>query len=86
LQLTKDKYEIQVFLDDSKRDHVIESRIEDREGNVVRTEKTVTTRSSKVLLHWDRRNNNKRTVKNEIYIWYITVDGMLHSSTIVDAV
>ena len=86
LQLTKDKYEIQVFLDNSKRDHVIESRIEDREGNVVKTDKTVTTRSSKVLLHWDRRNNNKRTVKNEIYIWYITVDGMLHSNTIVDTV
>lgn len=84
LRMAKDKYKIQVFLDNSNRKHLIESRIEDLEGNIVKAEKTISTRSSKVLLSWDHRNNNRRSVKNGIYIWYITVDGMLHSSTIVD--
>jgi len=84
LQMSKDKYKLQVFLDDSGRKHIIESRIEDPEGNIIKTEKTISTRSSKVLLGWDHRNNNRRSVKNGIYIWYITVDGIMHSSTIVD--
>jgi hypothetical protein len=86
LQMAKNGYEIMVYLDESKRKHVVESRIEDLKGNVVKTMKTVSTRSPSVALGWDHKNNNKSTVKMGFYVWYITVDGMLHSATIVDGV
>ena len=83
LRETKSGYEIPVFLDKSKRSHEIVSKIEDRRGKVVRTMETVKTRSSGAVLQWDYKNNERSTVDNGFYIWYITVDGMTHSATIV---
>ncbi len=80
--MTNNGCKIMVFLDNSKRNHVIESRVEDVKGKVVRTMKTETTRSPHTLLNWDFKNNDRNTVKEGFYIWYILVDGVLHSATI----
>lgn len=84
VQMAKNGYEVMVYLDESKRKHVIESKIEDLKGNVVKTMKAVSTRSPSVVLDWDHKNDKKSDVKKGFYVWYITVDGMLHSATIVD--
>ena len=81
---TKDRYQMQVFLDNSKRKHTIESRIEDMDGKVVRHLKSQSTILSNALLEWDHRNNNKISAKEGIYTWYISVDGILHTNTIND--
>jgi hypothetical protein len=81
---SKDRYQVQVFLDNSKRKHTIESRIEDINGNVVRHFKSQSTILSSAQLDWDHRNNNKVSVEEGIYTWYVSVDGMLHSNTIND--
>ncbi|MCK5277755.1 MAG: DUF362 domain-containing protein, partial [Cyclobacteriaceae bacterium] len=81
---TKDMYQVQAFLDNSKRTHTIESRIEDRRGKVIKSFKSQTTQSTMATLQWDHRNDDKISVKEGIYIWYISVDGILHTSTIND--
>ena len=79
---TKDSYKLQVFLDNSKRKHTIDSRIEDMDGNVVKHFRSQSTISSRSLLEWDHRNNDKRAVKGGLYTWYVSVDGILHTNTI----
>ena len=81
---TNDRYQLQVFLDNSKRKHTIESRIEDMNGNVVKHFKSQSTISPRSLLEWDHRNNDKISVKEGIYTWYVSVDGILHTNTIND--
>lgn len=77
-------YEVQVFLDKSGRNHLIESRIEDMRGNVIKSHKSLKTISSLATLQWDRRNDKDISVKEAIYIWFVSVDGILHTSTIHD--
>ncbi len=79
---TKDGYRVQVFLDDSKRNHTIEARIQDMRGKVIKSYKTLSTRSSMAMLQWDRKNDKNSVVKEGVYIWFISVDGILHTSTI----
>ena len=81
---TNDRYQLQVFHDNSKRKHTIESRIEDLNGNVVKHFKSQSTISSRSLLEWDHRNNNKMSVEEGIFTWYVSVDGILHTNTIND--
>jgi hypothetical protein len=81
---TKDRYQVQVFLDNSKRKHTIESRIEDISGNVVKQFKSASTISSRSLLEWDHRNNGRMDAKEGLYTWYVSVDGILHTNTIND--
>jgi hypothetical protein len=81
---TQDRYQLQVFLDNSKRKHTIESRIEDLNGNVVKHFKSQSTIASRSQLEWDHRNNDKISVKEGIYTWYVSVDGILHTNTIND--
>jgi hypothetical protein len=54
------------------------------DGGVVKHFKSQSTISSNALLEWDRRNNDKISVKEGIYTWYVSVDGILHSNTIND--
>ncbi len=79
-----DHYEITVFLDDSKRKHEIEYKIEDVRGKVVKKGKPVATRSTSCHLEWDGNDEENKRVAGGIYIWYIDVDGMRYSTTIVD--
>jgi hypothetical protein len=79
---TKDRYQLQVYLDNSKRKHTIESRIEDMDGHVVRNFNSQSTISSRSLLEWDHRNDYKRAVKEGLYTWYVSVDGITHTNTI----
>ncbi len=81
---TKKGYQVQVFLDQSKRNHTIESRIEDINGNEIRSLESLSTISSSALLHWDHRNNRRKSTKEGIFTWFINVDGVLHSGTIND--
>ncbi len=81
---TKDRYQLQVFLDNSQRRHTIESRIEDMDGNVVKDFKSLSTISSRSTLEWDHRNNDKISAKEGIFTWYVSVDGILHTNTIND--
>ncbi len=82
----KNGFELMVFLDNSKRNHVIESRIEDVRGKPVRAMKTLKTRSSNTMLAWDFKNDEGKTVKPGFYVWFIRVDGMLHSATIMEGI
>jgi hypothetical protein len=81
---TSSGYRVQVFLDESKREHTIESRIEDARGRTIRTLKDVKLRSSVAELNWDHKNDENSTAKDGIYIWHIKVDGIWHTSTIND--
>lgn len=81
---TKSGYQVEVFLDQSRRNHQIESRIEDINGNEIRTFKSQSTRSSSAVLKWDRRNDKNESTEDGMYTWYINVNGMLHSGTIND--
>ena len=71
-----------VLLDNSNRSHIIESRIEDIRGKVIRSFKTQSTRSSLATLEWDFKNDDKQTANQGVYIWYARVDGTLHTGTI----
>jgi len=81
---TADAYQVRIYLDKSRRNHTIESRVENIRGQVVRADKTVTTTSSHTTLEWDHRNDSNVSVKEGVYTWYITVDGILHIGTIND--
>ena len=78
----RDSYSMNIYLDTSKREHTIESRIEDIRGKPVRSFPTRTTNSSQVTLEWDNRNDNGITAGGGVYTWYVTVDGILHTGTI----
>ena len=77
-------YQLKVFLDNSKRDHSIEARIENSRGKVIKSFSTMKVKSSSATLEWDHKNDQNKTMKEGIYIWYVTVDGILHTSTIND--
>jgi hypothetical protein len=78
----QDFCELPLFLDNSKRTYSIESRIEDVRGKVIRSFQSLSTKSSRAILQWDYRNDNNKTVNKGYYIWYVSVNGILHSSTI----
>lgn len=79
-----DQYRLQVYLDDSKRNHIIESRIEDERGKIIRSFASTSTVSAQALLEWDHRNDEKASVRDGIYTWYVNVDGRLHTGTVND--
>ncbi len=81
---SKDRYQVQVFMDHSKRRHAIESRIEDMDGNVVRNFQSQSTISSRALLEWDHRNNDRKYLREGLYTWYVSVDGITHTNNIND--
>ena len=76
------QYQVQLFLDQSGRNHTIESHIEDMEGNVIKSFQSSNTISNVAELMWDHTDNNKRQVKEGIYTWYVKADNLLHSGTI----
>lgn len=79
---SNNKLELHIHLDDSRRQHVIESHIEDLEGNTVKSLKEITTKSSDKSLDWDLRNDQRQEVSDKFYVWKIKVDGVLHARTI----
>jgi len=84
IRLVNNEYRVPLYLDQSGRNHSIESHIEDTDGNVIRSLETTNTVSRLAELRWDHRDNNKRQVKKGIYTWYIKADDILHSGTIND--
>ncbi|MBE9518270.1 MAG: hypothetical protein IMY68_06855, partial [Bacteroidetes bacterium] len=84
ISLVNKQYQVQLFLDQSGRNHSIESHIEDMDGNVIKTFQSSNTKADLAELQWDHTDNNKRQVKEGIYSWFIRADDMLHSGTIND--
>ncbi len=78
------QYQVPLFLDQSGRNHSIESHIEDMEGNVIKSFQSSNTISNVAELMWDHTDNNKRQVKDGIYTWFVKADDLLHSGTIND--
>jgi len=78
------EYQVQLYLDQSGRNHAIESHIEDMDGNLIRTFPSSNTVSHMAELSWDHRDDNKRQVKEGIYTWFVKADDILHSGTIND--
>ncbi len=81
---TGDSYEMVVLMDQSKREHVIRAVIKDKDGNHIKNFKTIVTKGSYTTLQWDHKNDDNVTVPPSLYIWQITVDGMVHTGTIND--
>ncbi len=77
-------YQVQVYLDQSGRNHTIESRIEDPRGKVIKNFSMVSTRTTGITLEWDHKNDKQVTVGEGIYTWHIRVDGRLHTGTVND--
>ncbi len=86
IRKVNNEYQVPLFLDQSGRNHSIESRIEDVDGNVVRTFSSLNIISHLAELRWDHTDNNNRQVKEGIYTWFIKADDMLHSGTINDKI
>ena len=80
--ITGSMYQLPVYLDKSGRTHHIESRIEDLKGNVIRDYRSISTKSSLTEISWDIKNNKKSKVREGIYVWYVTVDGITHTRTL----
>lgn len=78
------EYQTQLYLDRSGRNHVIESHIEDTEGNVIKSLPSSNTVSHIAELRWDHRDDHGHQVEKGIYTWFIKADDMLHSGTIND--
>ena len=76
------EYRLPLFLDHSGRKHIIESHIEDMDGNVIRSFPVSNTLTHINELSWDHRDNNNREVKDGFYTWYVKADDLLHSGTI----
>jgi hypothetical protein len=78
------EYQTHLYLDRSGRKHVIESHIEDTEGNVIKSFPSSNTVSHIAELRWDHTDDKGYQVKDGIYTWFIKADDMLHSGTIND--
>ncbi|MCG8309200.1 MAG: hypothetical protein MI975_17540, partial [Cytophagales bacterium] len=77
-------YQLNVFLDNSGRDQVIESRIENFRGRIIKSFKSITTKSALATLGWDHKDDEGKTVKEGIYLWHVVVNGILHTGTVND--
>lgn len=81
---TQNGYSVNVLMDNSNREHVIESKILNMRGRIVKEHATQKTRSSLQTLEWNHNNNEGVAMKDGVYIWMINVDGRLHNCTIND--
>jgi len=82
VRISNSTNKMDVFLDNSNRNHIIESRIEDIRGKAIRSFRSLSTRSSLATLEWDHKDDNQQTVNQGVYVWYARVDGILHTGTI----
>ncbi len=77
-------YEVGIIMDNSRRKHVIRAIIKDTDGKTIKNFSTVVTKSDRAILHWDHKNDDKTDMPPALYIWQVTVDGMVHTGTIND--
>ena len=77
-------YQVGAIMDRSGRKHTIRAVIKNAEGDIIKTYKTIVTKSDHKQLRWDHRNDHRVTMPPGLYIWHITVDGNLHTGTIND--
>jgi len=84
IRLVNKEYQVALFLDPSGRRHHIESHIEDKDGNLIKSFPVLNTISDLAELRWDHTNDKNRQVKEGIYTWFIRADDILHTGTIND--
>ena len=73
---------LDLSFDTSDRQHIIESRVEDKEGKVVRQDRTTSIRSSGYSIGWNFLSDQKKVVPNDWYVWHVTIDGTRYSRVI----
>jgi hypothetical protein len=78
----KDRCKMELITDNSDRTKTIESRIETVDGEVIRSFRQRSVSTSVTQLEWDYRNNDNVLVKEDVYVWYVNVDGMQHTGTV----
>jgi len=75
----KRAYQLQVFLDNSSRNHKIDSWVEDQEGNLVQKLPPQATQSNYVELSWKPKLSKKAMAKKPRFVWHTEVDGVRHA-------
>ena len=78
------RYRLDVRMDDSKRSHLVESKIEDIKGKVVKSYKPKRTGRSHLAINWNHRSDDRQEMEKGFYIWHVMVDGIRHSRVIHD--
>jgi hypothetical protein len=78
----KERCRMQVITDNSDRKKTIEARIETVDGKLIRSFPGRSASATVTELEWDYRNNDNVLVKEDVYIWYVSVDGMQHTGTV----
>jgi len=77
-------YDMNIFMDNSRRNHEIETRIEDSRGRIIRSMPKLKTKSKFATVNWDHKDDDGKEMKEGIYTWYVKVDGIEHSGTVND--
>jgi len=77
-------YQVFLLMDNSRRKHTIRAIIKNIDGKTVKKFKTIVTRSNQTVLRWNHKNNDKFTMPPALYLWQVTVDGMVLTGTIND--
>jgi hypothetical protein len=75
-------YCLSVNMDDSGREHKINSYITDLTGCTRRTFHTIKSRLSQALLECEMISDEKRSLDPGIYQWHVNIDGFNHVRTI----
>lgn len=78
------RYQLDVSLDHSRRMHRVTSSIENVNGDAVKTFQPRSTRSRHLSLSWDHTDESKNVVADDLYIWRVEVDGIVHSRVVND--
>jgi len=79
------RYRLDILTDDSSRQHHIEAHIENVNGKVVKHFKAKRTRRPHLTIDWDRRDDERKEVREAFHIWQVQVDGRRHFRVIHNA-
>ncbi len=84
VERTGGNVQVNVLMDRSGRSHTIRAVVKNPDGQVIRSFKTIVTKSNRASLRWNHKNDNRITMPPGLYLWEITVDGRVHTGTIND--
>ncbi len=78
----KRAYHLQVHMDDSNRQHKIDSWVEDQEGKLVKKLPQQATQGNFAELSWKPKLSRKEIAQNPRFVWHTEVDGVRHARMI----
>ena len=78
-KISNGAFHLQVHLDDSNRQHTINSWVEDLEKNVLKKIKPQTMQGNYVELRWKPRISKKKAAAKPRFVWHTEVDGIRHA-------